>query len=331
MKDFFDSSALLNNSDALKDRFDRDGYIYIPGLLDTQPLMDLRRQIVDICADCHWLKPGTNPMDAISWTVPKVEGEEEYFEVYDRVQRLQDFHALPHQSVLLEVMRALLGNTAFPHPLSIARLVFPDNQDWSTPPHQDFFNNQGTPNLYAAWIPLSDCPQSMGSLAILEGSHKLGLLPMEYAHAAGFRQTSMTEESKPLTWVSKDFKAGDVIIFHSLAVHKALHNQTNQMRLSVDYRYQAEGEDISDACLLNHFDRQEWATVYEGWDRDELKFYWENKAVSVVPWDANLASLPDDHLATALRLERVYDRRRSVLAEKYGEQDNQNSDNEDRK
>ena len=49
MKAFIDSSALTSNPDALRDRFDRDGYIYLPGLLDTQPLLELRRQIVVIC------------------------------------------------------------------------------------------------------------------------------------------------------------------------------------------------------------------------------------------------------------------------------------------
>ena len=327
MKAFFDSSALLTNPNALRDRFDRDGYIYIPGLLDTQPLLDLKRQIVDICADCHWLKPDTNPMDAISWTVPKVEGEEEYFEVYDQVQRLQDFHALPHQPAMMDVMRTLLGDTAFPHPLSIARLVFPDNQAWSTPPHQDFFNNQGTPELYAGWIPLSDCPTSMGSLAILEGSQKLGKLPMEYALGAGYRQTSLTDDCRALNWAAGDFKLGDVIIFHSLTVHRALNNRTNQMRISADYRYQAEGEDISKNCLLSHFNRQDWATIYESWDRNELKYYWRDKTVNKVSWDPSIGSLSEDHIATAIKLQRGYNRGRNELAEKYGEQENHDGDN----
>ena len=317
MKAFFDSSALVTNPHALRDRFDRDGYIYIPGLLDTQPLLDLRRQIVDICADCHWLKPGTDPMDAISWTVPKVEGEEEYFEVYDAVQRLQNFHALPHQPALMEVMRILLGGSAFPHPLSIARLVFPDNQDWSTPPHQDFFNNQGTSELYAGWIPLSDCPTSLGSLAILEGSQKLGMLPMEYALGAGYRQTSLTDDCKRLKWVAGNFKLGDVIIFHSLTVHRALANKTDQMRISVDYRYQAENEDISENCLLSHFDRQDWAAIYDGWDRDDLKYYWRDKVVNKVSWDTSIGSLPEDHIGKAIKLQRGYDLGRKNLAEKY--------------
>ena len=321
MKAFFDSSALVTNPDALRDRFDRDGYIYIPGLLDTQPLLDLRRQIVDICADCNWLKPDTNSMDAISWTVPKVEGEEEYFEVYDRVQRLQDFHALPHQPAMMEVMKILLGGSAFPHPLSIARLVFPDNQAWSTPPHQDFVNNQGTQDLYALWIPLSDCPTSMGSLAFLEGSHKLGLLPLEYSLGDGHRQTSLSPECNSLNWLASDFKLGDLVIFHSLSIHRALPNQSDRMRISVDYRYQAEGQDMTKNCLVTHCDRQPWSKIYEGWDREDLKYYWKNKQVNFVPWNHDYGKLPDGHMATAVKLNQGYNRSREALVKKYGKHD----------
>ena len=320
MKPFFDSSPILSDSVALKQRFDADGYVYIRGLIDPGRLLGLRRQIVEICDDCHWFKPGSDPMDAISWTMPKVEGEEAYFEVYDRIQRLQDFHALAHEAPVLRLMRGLLGDTAFPHPLSIARLVFPESQDWSTPPHQDYVNNQGTPDLYACWIPLSDCPRDLGSLAILEGSHRLGLQPVEYSLGAGHRQTSLPPEAEKLDWVASDFKLGDVIAFHSLTIHRALANETDRMRLSVDFRYQAEGQDTTERCLRPHFERLDWQDIYRDWDRDDLKFYWRDKQFNLVPWNAELGSLPDDHLAQAVRLQRKFNQEREQLAARYARQ-----------
>lgn len=322
MKAFLDSSHLLHDAQAMRQQFDRDGYVYLPSLLDSQLLLDLRRQIVEICDDCRWLKPGTDPMTATAWTVPKVEGEDEYFEVYDRIQRLQDFHGLAHEPRIMTLMQALLGDTAFPHPLSIARLVFPENREWSTPPHQDFVNNQGTQDLYACWIPLSDCPLAMGSLAILEGSHKMGLLPVEYALGAGHRQSSLPEEVASMQWLANDFALGDVIVFHSLTIHRALPNDTDRMRISVDYRYQAEGEDITARCLRPHFERQDWSEIYSTWDREELKYYWRDKKLHTVPFDASLGDLPDDHIPTAVKLQRRYNKAREALAQKYGEAEN---------
>ena len=94
MKAFFDSSTLLGDSSALRRRFDEDGYVFVRGLIDPPVLLNLRRQIVEICDQREWLKPGVDPMDAVSWTVPKVEEEEGHFEVYDQILRLQDFYGL---------------------------------------------------------------------------------------------------------------------------------------------------------------------------------------------------------------------------------------------
>ncbi len=71
-------------------------------------------------------------------------------------------------------MRKVLGESAFPHPLKIARVAFPDHYEASTPPHQDWPNNQGTTELTAAWIPACDITPELGGLAILRGSSQLG-------------------------------------------------------------------------------------------------------------------------------------------------------------
>ncbi|MEP1471041.1 MAG: phytanoyl-CoA dioxygenase family protein [Halieaceae bacterium] len=317
MNAFVDSAHLLEDAQALQQQFNSDGYVYIRGLLNKPSLISLRRQIVEICADCNWLLPESDPMEAVTWTMPKIEGENEYFKVYDRIQRLEDFHALAHDPDVMLLMRSLLGTTAFPHPLSIARLVFPENRDWSTPPHQDFVNNQGAEDLYACWIPLSNCPKKMGSLSILKGSHRLGLLPVEYALGAGHRQACIPVEAESLKWLSGDFSLGDVIVFHSLTVHKALPNDTDCMRISVDFRYQAEGRDITERCLRPHFEREDWSEIYRDWKSETLKYYWRSKNFNTVPFDNSLGSLPDEHLATAIGQQRRYDESRKALAEKY--------------
>src|ERR1700722_14084478 len=118
MQPFYVANELLQDEYALRRRFELDGYLFLRRILDPGKLLHLRRQIAQCCARHLWLKPGSDPMDAIAWTSAKTEGEEEYLKVYDDVQRLQDFHALSHEESILSVMRRLLGDTAFPHPLS---------------------------------------------------------------------------------------------------------------------------------------------------------------------------------------------------------------------
>jgi ectoine hydroxylase-related dioxygenase (phytanoyl-CoA dioxygenase family) len=294
LRPFADSTRLLDDPEALRARFDDDGYVFVKDVIDRGLLRDVRSQITAICSDHGWLVPGTDPNDAITSSQPWVEGEEAYFEVYDKVQRLEAFHAVPHDPTVRALMTALLGESAFPHPLSIARLSFPSNEAWATPPHQDYPNNQGTEDLYACWIPLSDCPVELGGLAVLPGSHRLGIAPLEFALGAGHRQAKLDERFEALGWTGGDFAFGDALVFHSLTVHRALPNTSDRMRLSVDYRFQREGEPLTAGCLEPHFGRLSWEQIYEGWSREDLKYYWKDKRYTVVPWDATLHDLPPE-------------------------------------
>src|SRR5262249_20582364 len=142
---------------------------------------------------------------------------------------------LAHDERLVAIMRDVLDEErVFPHPLKIARLIFPDNFEISTPPHQDFPNNQGTPDLTACWIPIGDFDRGHGGLAILRGSHRFGVLPLTTHFGAGNRSAVLPPEMlEECRWVTTQFAAGDVLVFPSLTVHAALHNASGFfMRLS---------------------------------------------------------------------------------------------------
>jgi hypothetical protein len=77
------------------------------------------------------------------------------------------------------------------------------------------------------------------------------------------------------------------------------------MRLSVDYRFQREGEDVTESCLEPHSSpRLTWDEVYDGWTRQDLEYYWRTKLYTVVPWDPTFHELPSDHLKEAIQ-ERI--------------------------
>lgn len=311
-----DSSNLLADPDALRDRFEEDGYLYLKGLLPKVQVQALQAQIFAVCKRKGWFAADDNAFEtALPRIVPAVEGEAEYFAVYDEVQRLEAFHALPHQPALMSVMRALLDETAFPHPLSICRLMFPNNTETTTPPHQDYPNNQGTTELYACWMPLSDCPVELGGLAFMPGSHKHGLLPLKFSLGAGNRQAVLPEALKDKPWVTGDYQQGDVLIFHSLMLHRALDNQTDRMRISVDYRYQSAREPLTAGCLKPHFQRESWEAIYSNWSTSELQFYWEKLPLRFVDWTDDYHQLPDDHLKAAVGQSIRYKNRRAKMAE----------------
>src|SRR5690606_14739232 len=123
------------------------GYLFFRNIVPVDLLTALRDQITQVLAEQGWIEGGAERMLAKAILRPLREGQPRFFKAHDRIVKLEAFHSLAHETNLMNVMRQALGDTAFPHPLSIARLIFPDSPELATPPHQDFPNNQGTPNL----------------------------------------------------------------------------------------------------------------------------------------------------------------------------------------
>jgi hypothetical protein len=284
MKPFFNSSPIADSPTDLRARADQDGCVFFRGLLPPEPVLDLRRQILELCARHGFLAPET-PLDA-AVAAPEVrcrEGDPEYMAAYDDIQRLEAFHALAHQPPLLAALRNLFGEEVLVHPRNIARVMFPQNNDYTTPAHQDYVHIQGTEETWTAWIPLGDCPRELGGLEVLPGSHRFGALPVRSANGAG--GLGVETDGLGLEWAGGDFHCGDVLLFQSLCVHRGFNNQTpDRVRLSVDYRYQGVSQPLTEGSLLPHFNRLSWEEIYRGWSRTDLQYYWRQYDLHLAEW-----------------------------------------------
>lgn len=308
----FEATELLGSPEKMRARLERDGYLLVRGIIDSDKLQRLRDQITETLADVGWILDGDDRDLAKSIVMPLREGEDGYFAALDRIVKLEALHSLAHDDRLMSVMRMALGETAFPHPLSITRLVFPNHPEITTPPHQDYRNNQGTVKLTASWIPLGDCRREDGALAVLEGSNRAGLLPLQFHLGPGNRGAILSDDLLKLRWVSTDYKLGDILLFPSLTVHSALHNTNpHSMRLSVDFRYQLEGEALTEGCLKPHFNRTSWEEIYRNWESEQYQFYWKDKDFLVTPWDNTLHKLPEGHLIPAVKEGWAFDKVRA--------------------
>ncbi|MFT3766296.1 MAG: phytanoyl-CoA dioxygenase family protein [Minicystis sp.] len=199
---------------------------------------------------------------------------------YDAVQRLRSFHAFPHQPRLLAALRAMLGAEVLVHPRNIARAVGPGTARFTTPPHQDHWYIGGTPDVWTAWVPVGDCPDEFGGLAVLPGSHKAGLLPRRPAEGAG---GSGVDADLGATWAWEPLAAGDALLFHSLTVHQARDHRSQRLRLSLDMRFQRVADPVRSDSLEPHYGRQTWEELSAGWPAgDPLRRYWERLPLTVV-------------------------------------------------
>ena len=317
MRPFLESTSLLATPESLRARLAESGYLYFSKLVDPVPLQSLGSEIADIMVDSRWID-GQDPDALEAIRAATVEGDEDHYAVYQKIQRLESFNALPHRPEISAVMNNIFDGPNFVHPLAIARLTFPFAEAFSTPAHQDYPNNQGTPDLFACWMPLHDCATTRGPLKILAGSNQLGLQPVDVALGAGSVTTRPSADLDSLEWHASDMEVGDALIFHSHTVHAAMANTTERMRLSVDYRFQRDGEKLTSGCLLPHFGRQSWDEIYSGWKSNDLKYYWEKHDYEIVEFDSSIREISVEQGEQAVVLARDFREAQIALAKANG-------------
>lgn len=283
------SNDLLGDGPGLRARMQEEGYLFFRRLQDRQALLDLRRSILTILQDRGWIVPGTPLMDGVADISQRcTEGDVEYAQVYHRMYRLEAFHRIAHVPEVMDVMSRIMDTEAFAHPQKICRMWFPRFTEHTTPAHQDFVHFQGNYETYTCWTPLGDCPIELGGLAVVPASHKVDKV-LEHHFSLGAGQLNVDTDAYEGQWHSIDYEAGDCLMFHSLTLHRALPNTTaDRLRLSLDNRYTARSAPVSDHMLTPHLSLHSpltWDQIYAGWESDDLKYYWQDDTLNVVPQD----------------------------------------------
>jgi ectoine hydroxylase-related dioxygenase (phytanoyl-CoA dioxygenase family) len=280
-----ESNTLLNQPDTMRARAWEDGYLFFRSLLDPKPILEVRQKITSICAKAGWLAPNTDPMEGIAQPdITWVSPHPEFMKVYNVILKVEEFHALAHEKPLITLFNTLFGEPTLVHARHIARIIFPQNVKYTTPAHQDYYHIRGTENCWTAWIPLGDCPQELGGIALLRSSHCEGLQSVQPAYGAG--GVGIDTTSMPHEELSTDYRIGDVLVFHSLTIHRGLPNLTaDRVRFSVDYRYQPLSQPVTASSFLPHHGQITWEEVYADWKSERYKYYWRDLPVRFVAPD----------------------------------------------
>ncbi|MFI4980666.1 MAG: phytanoyl-CoA dioxygenase family protein [Nevskiales bacterium] len=309
MQPFIDSSDIAQDGAALAARMRRDGYLFLPGLLPRADLVAVQRQIGEIARDAGWLRADRPVEEAVADLAGFcVDPEPRYLVTLRRINRLEDYHALKHHKALIGLFERMLGGPILPHPRVLMRNIFPAREEVTTKAHQDFPNVQGSREVFTAWMPLIDCPLEVGPLQVAAGTHRDGVYDFHIAAGAGGMEVSDKLEGR---WVSGCFALGDVLVFHSMTVHKGVPNRSDRLRMSMDVRYQLVSETFNPDNANPDGQPLSWEEVYAGWRSDALKYYWKRLPLTLQAFDRTWFDKRD---ALAFELGEAGDpRARSVL------------------
>ena len=271
---------------SLKGEMETYGYVFIRDLIPKGDLEQLLSDMIGIASDEGWLTEGSAPSDRIANPAMVCsDPEPRYKQAANRVFHLERLHALTHHPILTDVMKRLVGPRLLVRPKPIARMIFPNCKGALLHAHQDHAGFEGSPESYTVWMPLHDCLQGQGTLEIKEASHLFGLQVTD-----GYIRP---ETAQGGDWSGGLINAGDVAIFHSLTVHSSTLSTSNQLRFSVDCRFQSYDEAVSPLEIVfpnRAKGGRTWETTYADWKHDDLKYYWRDLPLRLKPSVAELAA-----------------------------------------
>ncbi|EJC67129.1 protein involved in biosynthesis of mitomycin antibiotics/polyketide fumonisin [Rhizobium leguminosarum bv. viciae WSM1455] len=260
--------------DAIRRRYQDDGYVWLKGLLPRADVIDFRRWVFERLAETGLVEPGSD----FSLGLASADGFDK--SLADRrlmsLVRSAAYEGFCAQPPLARFMDDFLQGISYLHKRKIMRFVQPGSPT-ATPAHYDLvYLRGGTSRLVTAWIPIGDIPTEMGGLVYLEGSHTLGVrMEAEFQAASGNlsaeeRVSAYNRHMAEGGWISKDlpdmaerfdtrwlaadYEAGDVVLHSPYMIHASTTNQdrSRRLRLSTDIRYQNVDDEI-DVRWNNHW------------------------------------------------------------------------------
>lgn len=223
--DLTEHTALREDGEALRTALERDGYLFLRGLLDRDTVLAARERVLAFEAD-----------------EPRTMGNK----------------AITHDPAVLAALESpalfALTGTLFGED----RIITTDykwlrtmRQGGGTGAHFDWvYMGRGSQRLVTTWLPLGDIPAEMGGLAILEGSHDLpsmqrlretyGAMDVDRDNVQGWFSKDPHEllAMSGSRWLTADYRAGDVLLFGMHTMHMSCTQSTDQVRVTCDVRWQ---------------------------------------------------------------------------------------------
>jgi hypothetical protein len=247
-----ESNELLGQPGALRERYVRDGYLLLRGVLDPAEVMRVRGDYFALFPD-GYLQPGT-PLAAGMYSgqagpvLPSHGTAGHPAHAFVRSDAYARFTETPRLAGLAEL---LLEAPVILLPRKVLRHFDHDSKQASRA-HVDRAYPSGG-DMVTAWVPLGDCPVDRGGVIYLSGSHRLPFAAKDLERQVTDRPHDLRPISHDLAWTARtvggrwlwtDFRAGDIALHCPDVIHASLDNSTDTARLSTDLRFQRADEPV---------------------------------------------------------------------------------------
>jgi ectoine hydroxylase-related dioxygenase (phytanoyl-CoA dioxygenase family) len=231
-----DATALAGDSLALRDAIERDGYLFVRGLVPPDRVARLRRLTLEHADRVGWLDPAAPIEQARVRQGVRVGDYQaaDWMALQASAQTSDELWGVGDAPAVHQVLTTAFGRPSFLFlGMNTCRVVSP-HPDLASRPHQDAHYVRMLGDFVTVWVPLGDCSTRLGPLAVWPGSHQRGLRPH---HGIGIVDGGVDIDDDPV-WHTTDFTIGDALVLTRHVIHCALPNASDHtLRLSVDLRY----------------------------------------------------------------------------------------------
>jgi hypothetical protein len=247
-----DSTGLLHEPAALRERIEEEGYLLLRGLHDPARVRAVRDMILDNLAENDQID-ASFPVDQ---GVVKPGARGSFLGGSKAMTRNRTFLDLVESPRIMEFFAQFLRSDVLTFDYKWLRVIAPG--DFTGAHYDVVYMGRGTHNLYTCWTPITDVPYEMGPLALLTGSHRgpgfervkatYGQMDVDRDHVTGAFSNDPIEMVEKFggQWQTAEFAMGDAVIFGMFTMHGSLTNTSNRYRISCDTRYQRADEPVDD-------------------------------------------------------------------------------------
>ena len=228
--------------------FNENGFAILPGILEQTTLKTVKRECEALVAELVLQRCAegklTNTYPDASFETRLIRLYENYPDENPTIFRpelhREGFFGVFAHPTLLELAGVILGPEIRLYPNYSVRPKLPANKRTEVLWHQDAGYTSKEADILRmmnVWTPLVPVNVENGCMEFIPGSHKWGVVPHEQDE---YYLRIHDDYIKPVEGdaVRIEIAPGDVVIFSNLLFHRGLPNRTEQVRWSLDFRYQ---------------------------------------------------------------------------------------------
>jgi hypothetical protein len=282
------SDDCVDDREELWRRFDAEGYLYLPGLLDAEEVLAARTEVMQRLWDAGILNKSQPMIDGIALPDSEYDGAATGPFMPYLAKNNPALSRVLYDGPMIRFYEFWLGGPVSHFDYTWFRCKRPGRKDATTPHCDTVYMNRGTKDLYTSWTPFGDVPVDMGGLMVLEGSHQNQRLSqytttdvdlycsnegdqdevVRRAQAEGRELT--TEERQAIEWnstgaysgdaigareelggrwLTSEYRMGDLLLFSIDLLHASSDNRSNAVRISSDSRYQLASQPQDDRWM----------------------------------------------------------------------------------